>query len=164
VARPPNGGRAHWREAQDSASSTFPPLALGRSSADELTQLLATAREWERRNRMRARVCVRAVDAVLFDRKPRAAVGFRWMAHDHQTESRPRWEVTFPAQAQIAAWTAGRAERERADGPVSVSGRMAAWHAERGLRASGPWVVFIFGPNFVVNSNISQFIFYSEII
>jgi hypothetical protein len=93
-----------------------------------------------------ARVCTRAIDAVLFDRKPRAAVGLRWMAHDHRTVSRPRWEVTFPTQAQVAAWSAGRAERERAGGPVSVSGRMADWHAERGLRASGPWAVFGFGP------------------
>jgi hypothetical protein len=93
-----------------------------------------------------ARVCVRAVGAVLFDQKPRAAVGLRWMAHDHRTESRPRCEVTFPAQAQVAAWSAGRAERERAGGPVSGSGRMAAWHAERGLRASGPWAVFGVGP------------------
>jgi hypothetical protein len=95
---------------------------------------------------MRTRVCARAVDAVLFDQKPRAAVGFKWMAHDHRTESRHRWEVTFPAQAQVAAWSAGRTECERADGPVSVSGRMAAWHAERGLRASGSWAVFGFGP------------------
>jgi hypothetical protein len=134
-----------------------------------------------------ARVCARAVDAVLFDQKPHAAVGLRWMAHDHRTESRPRREETFPAQAQVAAWSMGRAERERAGGSVSVSGRTAAWHAERGLRASGPWAVFgfgplhglacrmnsaragrglffIFGPNFVVNSNLSQFIFCSEIV
>jgi hypothetical protein len=109
------------------------------------------------------------------------------MAHDHRTEFRPRREDTFPAQAQVAVWSAGRAERERAGGPVSVSGRMAAWHAERGLRASGPSAIFGFGPlrglargtnyaragrgpffifglNFIVNSNLSQFIFYSEIV
>jgi hypothetical protein len=85
------------------------------------------------------------------------------------------------------AWRARRAEREQADGPVSVSGRMAAWHAECGLRASGLWAVFgfgrlrglargmnsaragrglffIFGPNFVVSSNLSQFIFCLEIV
>jgi hypothetical protein len=67
------------------------------------------------------------------------------MAHDHQTEFQPRWEETFPAQAQVAAWSAGRAERERAGGPFSISGRMAAWHAERGLRKSGTWAVFDFG-------------------
>jgi hypothetical protein len=55
------------------------------------------------------------------------------------------WEETFPAQAQAVAWSVGRAERERAGGPVFVSGRMAAWHAERGLRASGPRAVFGFG-------------------
>jgi hypothetical protein len=99
------------------------------------------------------------------------------MTHNHRTGFRPRREETFPAQAQVAAWSAGRTERERAGGLVSVSGRMAAWHAERGLRASGPRAVFgfgplrglargvnsaragrvsfsIFGPNFVVNSNL----------
>jgi hypothetical protein len=86
------------------------------------------------------------VGVVLFGRKPHAAIGFRWMAHDHRTESWPRWEMTFPAQAQVAAWSTRRAERERADGPVSVLGRMVAWCAERGLRASGPWAVFRFGP------------------
>jgi hypothetical protein len=44
------------------------------------------------------------------------------------------------------AWSAGCAERERADGPVSVSGRMAAWRAERSLRVSGPWAIFGFRP------------------
>jgi hypothetical protein len=105
-------------------------------------------------------------------------VGLRWMTHDHRTEFRPRREETFPAQAQVVAWSAGHAERERAGGPVFVSGCMAAWHTERGLRASGPQAVFgfgplrglargvnstragrgpffIFGPNFVVNSNLS---------
>jgi hypothetical protein len=77
--------------------------------------------------------------AVLFGRKLRAAVGLRWMAHDHRTEFWPRREETFSAQAQVAAWSVRRAERERAGGPVSVSGPMAAWHAERGLRASGPF-------------------------
>jgi hypothetical protein len=70
------------------------------------------------------------------------------MAHDHRTESWPRWEMTFLAQAQVVAWSVGRAERERADGPVLVSGRMAAWRVKRSLRASGPWAVFVFGPNF----------------
>jgi hypothetical protein len=134
-----------------------------------------------------ARVCARAVDAVLFDRKPLAAVGLRWMAHDHRTEFWPRREDTFPVQAQVAAWSTRRAECERAGGLIFVLGRMAAWHAERGLRASGPWAVFSFGPlrglahgmnsarvgrgpvfifrpNFIVNSNLSQFIFCSEIV
>jgi hypothetical protein len=84
--------------------------------------------------------------AVLFGQKLRAAIGLRWMAHDHRTEFRPRREETFPAQAQVAAWSAGRDKRERAGGSVSVSGRMAAWHAERGLRVSGSRAVFGFGP------------------
>ena len=76
------------------------------------------------------------------------------------------------------AWSAGHAERERAGGLISISGRMTAWHGERGLRKSGSRAVFgfvplhalacgvnfaqagrgpffIFGPNFVVNSNLS---------
>jgi hypothetical protein len=57
------------------------------------------------------------------------------MAHDHRTEFQPRREETFPAQ--VTAWSAGRAERERAGGLISVSGRMAAWHGERVLRAFG---------------------------
>jgi hypothetical protein len=60
VARPPSGGRAHRRGAQDGASGTFPLLALGRSSADELGRLLAAARKRERRERVSARVSARA--------------------------------------------------------------------------------------------------------
>jgi hypothetical protein len=60
MARPPNGGRAHRRGAQDGASGTLPPLALGRSSADELGRVLAAARKRERRNRMSDRVSERA--------------------------------------------------------------------------------------------------------
>jgi hypothetical protein len=109
------------------------------------------------------------------------------MAHDHRTKIQPRREDAFPAQAQVVAWSSGRSEREWAGGLISVSGRMAAWHGERGLRSSGPRAIFGFGPlrglargvnsarvgrgpfsifglNFVVNSNLSQFIFYSEIV
>jgi hypothetical protein len=123
----------------------------------------------------------------LFGREPRAAVGLRWTTHDHRTKIQPRREEAFPAQAQVAAWSAGRVERERAGGLIFISGRMADWHRERGLRASGPWAGFgfgllcgltrgvnparagrglfsIFGPNFTVNSNFSQFIFCSEIV
>jgi hypothetical protein len=63
---------------------------------------------------------------VLFGRKLRAAVGLRWTAHTHRTEFQPRRDKTFLAQAQVAAWSAGRAERERAGGLISASGRMAA--------------------------------------
>jgi hypothetical protein len=123
----------------------------------------------------------------LISREPRAAVGLRWTAHDHRTKIQPRREEAFLAQAQVAAWSTGRAEREWAGGLISVSSRKAAWHGERGLRASGPWAGFgvepprglargmksaragrglfsIFGPNFEVNSNFLQFIFYSEIV
>jgi hypothetical protein len=134
-----------------------------------------------------ARVCARPASEVLFSREPRAAVGFRWTAHTHRTEFQPRRDETFPAQAQVAAWSVRRAERERAAGLISVSGCMAAWHGERGLRTSGPRAVFGFGPlrgvarevssartgrgpisffglNFAVNSNLSQFIYCSEIV
>jgi hypothetical protein len=88
---------------------------------------------------MRARVCATASSAILFSRKLHAAIGLRWMAHDHWTGFRPRRKETFPAQAQVAAWSTGCAEHEQAGGPVSVSDRMAAWHASRGLRVSGPF-------------------------
>jgi hypothetical protein len=89
--------------------------------------------------RNEARVCATPENAVFFGREARAAVGLRWTAHDHRTKIHPRQEEAFPTQAQVAAWSAGRAERERAGGPFSVSGRMAAWHAERDLRKSGPF-------------------------
>jgi hypothetical protein len=60
---------------------------------------------------------------VLFGQIPRVAVGCIWMAHDYQTESRPRWETAFPAQAHNEAWRAERVVRERADEPFLVSGR-----------------------------------------
>jgi hypothetical protein len=143
VARPPNGGRAHRRGAQGGASGALPSLALvGPTESLDCS----AAREWEWRERMRLEFARGPSSAVLFGQKLRAAVGLRWMAHDHWTEFRPRRKETFPAQAQVAAWSAGRAERERAGGPVSVSGRMAAWHAERGLRASGPRAIFSFEP------------------
>jgi hypothetical protein len=136
---------------------------------------------------MRLGFCARPENAILFSQEPRAAVGLRWTTHNHRTKFQLRREDTFPAQAQVVAWGMGRAQRERAGGPVSVSSRMVAWHAERGLRASGPRAVFgfgplhglargkssaradrgpffIFGPNFAVNSNLSQFIFCSEIV
>jgi hypothetical protein len=103
------------------------------------------------------------------------------MAHDHRTEIQPRREEVFLAQAQVAAWSAGHTERARATGLISVSVRMAAWHGERDLRASGPWAGFGFGfgplrglargvnsaragrgpfsifrPNFVLNSNFRK--------
>jgi hypothetical protein len=100
------------------------------------------------------------------------------MAHTHRTEIQPRRDGTFPAQAQVAAWSAGRTERKRAGGPFFISGCMATWHVKRGLRKSGPRAVFGFGPlrglargvnsaragrgsfsiyglNFAVNSNFS---------
>jgi hypothetical protein len=61
VARPPNGGRAHRRGAQDGASGMFPLLVLGHSSADELGRSLAAAQKRERRERVSARVSARAL-------------------------------------------------------------------------------------------------------
>jgi hypothetical protein len=75
VVRPPNGGRARRRGAQDGVSGSFPLLALGRSSADELGHSLVVARKREWRERVGARVRMRAPTAVLFRRIPRVAVG-----------------------------------------------------------------------------------------
>jgi hypothetical protein len=188
--RPLDGGASTQQWARTPARGSRwrlgrTPFARARRPTESLG--CSAAREWERRERMRLGFARGPSSAVLFDRKLRAAVGLRWMTHDHRTEFRPRREETFPAQAQVAAWSMGRAERERADGPVSISGRMAAWHAERGLRASGPQAVFGFEPlrglargvssaragrgpfsilltNFIVNSNLSQFIFCSKIV
>jgi hypothetical protein len=136
---------------------------------------------------MRLGFARRSRSAVLFGREPRAAAGFRWTAHTHRTEFQLRRDESFPAQAQVVAWSAGRAERERAARLFSVSGRMAAWDGERGLRASGPRASFGFGllrgqahemssartgrgpisflgRIFAVNSNLSQFIYCSEIV
>jgi hypothetical protein len=60
VARPPNGGHACRRGAQGGASGSFPLLALGRLSADELGRSLAAAWKRERRERVSARVHARA--------------------------------------------------------------------------------------------------------
>jgi hypothetical protein len=89
---------------------------------------------------------VRAPKPILFDREPHAAVGLRWTAYNHRIEIQPRREEIFPAQAQVAAWSAGCAERERASGLIFVSGRMTAWHGERGLRKSGLRAIFGYGP------------------
>jgi hypothetical protein len=75
VARPPNGGSARRRGAQDGASVSFPLIALGRSSADELGRSLAATRKRERRERVGARVQTRALTTVLFRRILRVAVG-----------------------------------------------------------------------------------------
>jgi hypothetical protein len=95
---------------------------------------------------MRLGFARRSRSAVLFGREPHAAAGFRWTAHTHRTKFQPRRDESFSDQAQVAAWSAGRAERERATGLFSISGRMAAWDRERGLRASGPRASFSFGP------------------
>jgi hypothetical protein len=116
-------------------------LALSGAAHRSLGVARCGAREGaEERNEVG--VCARALKPVLFGREPHAAVGLRWTAHDHRTEIQPRREETSPAQAQVAAGSAGRAERERAGGLISVSGRMTAWHGERGLRKSGPRAVW----------------------
>jgi hypothetical protein len=104
------------------------PFARARQPTKSLG--CSAAREWERRERMTLGFTRGPSSAVLFGRKLHTAVGLRWMAHDHRTEFRPRREETFPAQAQVAAWSAGRAEREWAGGPFLASGRFAASRAE----------------------------------
>jgi hypothetical protein len=93
VARSPNSERAlssaaHWS------------LGVARCGAREGAE-----------ERNEARVCATEPEPVLFDREPHAAVGLSWTAHDHQTEIQPRREESFLAQAQVAAWSVGRAER-----------------------------------------------------
>jgi hypothetical protein len=122
---------------------------LGRALSGAARQSLGVARCGAREGaeeRNEARVCARAPKPVLFGREPRAAVGLRWTAYDHRTEIQPRREESFPAQAQVAAWSAGRVQREQAGGTFSFSGRMTTWHGERGLRKSGSRAIFGFGP------------------
>jgi hypothetical protein len=57
MARPPNGGHARRRGAQDGASGPFPLLALGRSTAGNLGRSLVAARgEGNEGERVNARV------------------------------------------------------------------------------------------------------------
>jgi hypothetical protein len=154
VVRPPNGGRAHWRGAQDDASGMLLPLALGRSSADELGRLLAAAWKRERRNRVNARVSARAsvrFCSAGFLARPLDENGWltitgpsRGPGGKRLSRPRPRLRPRardalsasgpVSASGRMAAWSVGRAERERADVPIFASGRMAAWCAERRMR------------------------------
>jgi hypothetical protein len=59
------------------------------------------------------------------------------MAHDHRTEFRPRREETFPAQAQVAAWSVGHVERERAGFRLGPHGGLARGARSEGERAAG---------------------------
>jgi hypothetical protein len=77
---------------------------------------------------------------------------------------RERADRPFLASGRIAAWRAGRAESERADGPFSASGRITAWRAERSLRERAVGLFSYLGRISIVNSNLLQFIFCSEII
>jgi hypothetical protein len=93
----------------------------------------------ERKNE--ARVCARAVERSFVRSETSRS---RWFEMDG---SRSLDRVSAQAGRDFPDPGPGCGlERERAGGPVSVSGRMAAWHAERGLRASGPRAVFVFGP------------------
>jgi hypothetical protein len=57
MARPPNGGHARRRGAQDGASGPFPLLVLGRSTAGNLGRSLVAARgEGSEGERVNARV------------------------------------------------------------------------------------------------------------
>jgi hypothetical protein len=147
VPRPPSGGRAHRRGAQDGASGTFPLLALGRSSADELGRLLATARKRERRERVSARVSARAsvrfcsagflarpldVDGWLTITGPSHGPGGKHL-------SRPRPRLRPGAQDALSA-----------SGPTGRFSLWAEWRpgTRSAVCASGPWAVFVFGLNF----------------
>ena len=106
------------------ASGALSPAPLGRSESPLRRERESGERENE------ARVCATGRSAVLFGRERRAAIGLRWTAHRHRTEIQPRRGESFPAQAQVEAWSARRAERERAGGPFLGCGPFAG--RERG--------------------------------
>jgi hypothetical protein len=73
-----------------------------------------------------------------------------------------RWTV-FPLGPHGGLAREARSEEEWAAGrfrlrAVSRPGTRSVFYA------CGPWADFIFGPNFAVNSNFSQFIYCSEIV
>jgi hypothetical protein len=107
--RPLNGGASTQRWARTPVRGSrrrlgSAPFARAHRPTESLG--CSAAREWERRERMRLGFARGPSSAVLFGRKLRAAVGLKWMAHDHWTEFRPRREETFPTQAQVVAWSA----------------------------------------------------------
>jgi hypothetical protein len=116
VARSPNGERAHRRGAR--------ATPLGRSESP----LRRVGGSGE--NEVRLGFCAMEPKPVLFGQKLRATVGLRWTAHRQRTEFQPRRDKSFPAQAQVAAWSTGRTEREQAAGHFSTSGRFPARRAE----------------------------------
>jgi hypothetical protein len=124
TARPPNGGRAHQRGAQDVASGPFPLLALGHSSAGTLGRLLVAARGEGSEGERNWLLGFMGVDA---DFVPSDSAHGHWMKMDGSRHAdrpgRPRWENTFLALAHDEAWCVERAARERADVPFFVSGR-----------------------------------------
>jgi hypothetical protein len=62
------------------------------------------------------------------------------------------------------AWSVGRTEREWADGPFLTSGCIVVWRAEHSMRERAVGLFSYSDQISVVNSNLSQFIFYLEII
>jgi hypothetical protein len=164
VARPPNSGRAHRRGAQDGASGTFPLLALGRSSVDELGRLLAAARKRERRERVSARVSARASARFCLARFlawSLDADGWQTITGPSRGPggkrlSRPRprlwpgaWD-TLSASGPMGRFRLRAASRRGARDALSASGpsghfrlqatwRPGAWSI---VCASGPWACF----------------------
>jgi hypothetical protein len=106
------------------ASGALSPASLGRSESP-----LRSARG-SGENEVRLGFCMTEPKPVLFGRKPRATIGLRWTAHRQRTEFQPRRDESFPAQAQVAAWSTGRAEREQAAGRFSTSGRFPTRRAK----------------------------------
>jgi hypothetical protein len=115
----PNGERACRRGAR----AAPPARSLRRRSGARSRR--CGARERESGEEMRLGLRRSVTEPVLFDRKLRATVGSRWTAHRHRTEIQPRWGESFPSQAQVAAWSVGRAEHERAGGPFLGLGPFA---------------------------------------
>jgi hypothetical protein len=162
--------RAHQRGAQDGASGMLPPLALGRSSADELGRLLATARKRERRNQVNARVSVRAsarfcsagflvraLDANGWlmitgpsrdpggKRLSRSRPRLRPGARDAPSASGPTGRFRLRAE-----WRPGARDALSASGPTGRFSLRAEWRpdAQSAVCASRPCAIFLFGPNF----------------
>jgi hypothetical protein len=170
VAHPPKGGRAHRRGAQDGASGTFPLLALGRSSVDELGRLLTAARKREQRERVSARVSARASTRFCsagFLARPLDADGWLTITGPSRGPGgkrlswpwprlRPRARDVLSASGLTGRFRLRAASRPRARDALSVSGPTgrfslrAEWRpgARSAVCASGPWAVFVFGPNF----------------
>jgi hypothetical protein len=125
MARPPNGGRARWRGAQDGASDPFPLLAMGLSSVGNLSRSLIVARGEGSEGEQNWTLGFMGADTGFVP--PDSACG-HWMKMDGSRRAdrlaRPRWENKIPTQAHNTACT-----------------RCVLLHEKR------PWADFVSGPD-----------------